>query len=439
MIARSPLGAIVQLGDMSAPRAVTYSHGNDPGVTMPEPGIDLGFPRFGQSLALYKLDNIAAAEAHTPTPMTNAVMPSIGLFPRDLPFPSYTGLVDQKAPPGFSTSCSTATEMARAIQSAWTSFGFITQPRLVFTVHGSGGQPIQQLMPGSPSYMTFLRQIARCVAVSASEGRRYVCYMVTWMQGEANRSSDLPASRTEYRKYLSMLQSRLEADIRAITGQTEPVRLVTTAIARNNLPAQVSLAAVDAALATPGQISCAVPNYAAEGLSHPLVAGYRRIDYALGREFVFGVLGMRRRMMRVTKHWLHIPTEVRCEVEVPQNANLVIDTSGALIGMTSMDAGVGFSAYDKNGHVPISNVAVISPASDTHPARGGSAGLSITFDAAPHEGSLRLYYANDSSRIGNGLGGSTNGPRGCIRCGDGVALPGLVLPTHTFLMPTELA
>ncbi len=421
-------------GGADYPR-ITFQHAID-GAVMPEAAIDVGIFIYGQSLGIGYTDAeyYAASAAYNSVAVSGAFMPSVGNLPGDQEFTAFTGLLEQKHVTGFVSTVETiASEMAKQLKAEWTAAGFTDHPRIVVAIGGDGGQRIQNLMRGSAYYKQFLDIIARCARVSADAGKRLVVYAVPYLQGEANRvaAESYFTTRAEYKSYLLQLQRCLEQDIRLITGQIEPVRMVLSMIARNNGPSEINAAQLEAALSNPDQISIFDCCYAWEhGLkgSHPLVAGYRRGGWKAGRAIAGNIFGNKHRLHRVTRHWLQSTTEFRFTTDLPIGATaLVKDSSGTLVSTTGMDAGAGWIFTDKDGAVPISASAVVGSS-----GRVGTG--SVTFGRAVHESSLIGWYAMDGSGYPVAAGDEQR-PRGLFRADDGVDVADLALPTHSFLLP----
>ncbi|MBB3977206.1 hypothetical protein GGQ64_002412 [Rhizobium azooxidifex] len=137
---------------------------------------------------------------------------------------------------------------------------------------------------------------------------------------------------------------------------------------------------------------------------------------------------------------MHDATHFRVEVELPKAAALVKDTSDALVQTTGLGAGAGFRAWDASGEVTVTGAAIAADHPASNAAYSGT--IELTFSSAPDEASLRVVYATrapDGSGPGQGgLGGSVFGPRGLFRADDGVSVPGLTAPTHSWLQPFEV-
>lgn len=436
-------GGLSPLGGSVSPGGITWLHSTTAALAQPDTSRDWMILTYGQSYSIGVNDLYADSGVvpYNTAAISGAYMPAPGPLPGATSFGSYAGLREIKTGDTVETI---ASEMAKGILGQWAAAGLTSPPRLIVGGYGHGGQPIRVLMHGGADFAALMAIVDRCVATSKADGKRLVIPAVAYQQGEANRSGADYATRAEWAAYLVRLQQCLEYEIRARTGQAEPVVLVTTAISRNNRVQEVALGAIEAALANPDRIVMAGPAYAVEhypievaagGSWHPSVSGYRRLGRYFARAITGRVFGMRHRLPRITRWWMHSTTELRFEAEGPSTA-LSVDTSGALVDMTYMDVGRGFVAADKNGAVAISAVAA---GVSGHALAGlGAATGSITFATAPDVSSLRVTYACSSSTIGGGLGGSYTGPRGCLRFDDGVAVDGLTLPDHSFVLPVEM-
>jgi hypothetical protein len=139
--------------------------------------------------------------------------------------------------------------------------------------HGQGATGINALdkaddePPGPPGvstpYANALVEAAAAVTVAARYGRTVIIPSVFWSQGEADR---LTISEADYRDILVQLAIDYDADIRAITGQAQPVKMYVSQLAapfQNADAGDVSLGQRAASL-TSSLIKIAVPNMACQ-------------------------------------------------------------------------------------------------------------------------------------------------------------------------------
>ena len=103
---------------------------------------------------------------------------------------------------------------------------------LVFFASAPGhtGYGIAQLAKGSGWYQHLLDHVVEAKARATTAGKSYACHAIGWMQGESDAQADTPT----YKASLKQLAADLDADIRAITGQTAPARLLTYQTAGSN-------------------------------------------------------------------------------------------------------------------------------------------------------------------------------------------------------------
>lgn len=151
--------------------------------------------------------------------------------------------------------------------------------RFVMTSHGRGSTTIADLSRGSEPYGVLLERV-RATRMLAGEG--YVVAAVAFVHGPADEG------RTGYREALMRLADDLDEDLRAITGQLDPVHLFvdqTSTWTRAPVPPDPNVALEQlAACVEHARIHCVAPQYdLAFGPDrlHLAAAGYR----ALGERF----------------------------------------------------------------------------------------------------------------------------------------------------------
>ena len=94
---------------------------------------------------------------------------------------------------------------------------------------GEGGYTITGLEKGGAIYPRIPAQIAAAKSIADSLGKLYALQAVTWIQGESDYNEG--TSRTAYKTKLLQMQANIEADAKAITGQTGNVPLITYQVA----------------------------------------------------------------------------------------------------------------------------------------------------------------------------------------------------------------
>ena len=135
---------------------------------------------------------------------------------------------------------------------------------------GRGGTPIADLSKGSEPYARLLRQVQ---SGKAGSGSSYSVPAITWMHGEADPFN------TNYAAQFSQLVSDLDTDVRAITGQTQPVQF-HVCLTSYAVPSAAQQAVAGS---NPNvHIACDSSNYAKADGVHLLASGSRDAGLALG-------------------------------------------------------------------------------------------------------------------------------------------------------------
>jgi hypothetical protein len=139
---------------------------------------------------------------------------------------------------------------------------------VVFSAHGVTGAPYSMLKRGTIPYRNALATVGRVKSILDWKGIRDVVRAITVTHGETD--SMYGASAAEYEADLVQWRSDYDSDLRAITGQSEPVMLFTDQM--NNYTSSVfheraaatspiPLAQLQAALDHPGEIVLVCPKY----------------------------------------------------------------------------------------------------------------------------------------------------------------------------------
>lgn len=139
---------------------------------------------------------------------------------------------------------------------------------VVFTAHGVTGFPYQMLKRGTVPYNNALATVRRVNAILGSMGFRDVVRAITVTHGESD--SIMRVSGAAYEADLVQWRNDYDTDLRAITGQREPVMLFTDqmnsytskilkAAAATTSP--IPLAQLQAALDRPDTIVMVCPKY----------------------------------------------------------------------------------------------------------------------------------------------------------------------------------
>ncbi|YP_009949058.1 tail fiber protein [Acinetobacter phage SWH-Ab-1] len=121
------------------------------------------------------------------------------------------------------TMCSGAANYASVLMG---DDGTIPDKHIIFaSTAGHGGYSIDQLEKGTEWYNFFIKHVTEAKRLNA--GQDYKVQVVCWVQGENDAVSSKQTTYDVYKAKLRQLQIDAEADIKAITGQTEPVRFIT--------------------------------------------------------------------------------------------------------------------------------------------------------------------------------------------------------------------
>lgn len=90
---------------------------------------------------------------------------------------------------------------------------------------GQGATQLALLSKGTPPYERFINDIAKaCRLAQKGECKRFFVPAVCFMQGESD-IADYP--NTDYHQLLVQFKEDINRDIKTITGQSEPVRIIT--------------------------------------------------------------------------------------------------------------------------------------------------------------------------------------------------------------------
>lgn len=121
------------------------------------------------------------------------------------------------------TMCSGAANYASTLLGA---DGILPTDHVIFaSTAGHGGYRIDELEKGTTWYNFFIKHVTEAKRLNSDKD--YKVQVVCWVQGENDAVASKQTSYAEYKAKLRKLQADAEADIQAITGQTEPVRFIT--------------------------------------------------------------------------------------------------------------------------------------------------------------------------------------------------------------------
>jgi hypothetical protein len=265
---------------------------------------------------------------------------------------------------------------------------------LLLSVHGSGAKLYAQLKKGTHPYANGMAQVVAGRDIAKQLGRPYVVSAIALVHGESDHAS----KSTHYLENLLEWQADYESDVKAITGQAEPVPLFETQISSftRMMKGTETSAIVGAQLAahvkSNGKVVLVGPKYhlqySKDGV-HLTSEGYRHMgeDYAKAyrRVVVDGKRWEPVRPLSVSRDGAIIT--VKFAVPAPP---LVLDPN-----LVSDPGHFGFEYSDASASSPtIQRVEVTAP--DT---------VVVTLSSAPTADDRHLRYAF------TGVRGSPSGPK----------------------------
>ncbi|AKU99528.1 Endo-1,4-beta-xylanase Z precursor [Labilithrix luteola] len=284
-----------------------------------------------------------------------------------------------------------------------------TSHDLLVSVHGLGGIAYSGLKKGTSAYATGMAQVTAGKALTTDAGKSYVVRAVTNVHGE----SDHVALNANYAADLAQWQADYEADVKALTGQSEPIPMFQTQMSSwtklgtpLSTTSAIPLAQLAAHVASGGKIVLVGPKYhlpyAPDGV-HLTNVGYRHMGEDYAKAY--------RRVVMEGKPWEPIrPRTITRKGAVITVTFHVPSPPLALDTTRVTDPGnYGFEYVDDSDVTPGIDEIVVSSA-DT---------VTITLFSAPTGANARLRYAYRG--IPGAPGGPKTGPRGNLRDSDSTA------------------
>lgn len=306
-------------------------------AALPDADIDQGVSVWGQSFALAALrpglgESVFSSEPRDPD---WAVMPAAGLVPGATPFDAYQDLYADE------TGLSGETVLPELLHHLLARLLAKTgeRRRFVGRIVGQGGQLYYSLMRGRTlGLANWAASLKSCVAVSRAAGRRYEEVLMVVCHGEADHNTPFWQM---YKNYLQ-LQQDATAIAQALTGQTQPVKLLFYYPNRVANSGSVRQSGPNIAIRMltenfPHLFASSIPTYGvwqAED-SHPIVLGYRQLgramaDPAFGLCYSTGWQGC-----RPIRFYRTGDDTGRIVWHVPYGGDLVADTSNTVVGYPS--------------------------------------------------------------------------------------------------------
>lgn len=416
----------------------------EPTISVPDADVDNGVALFGQSYA--KAASDGAPYSSTARNPGYALMPSVGVFPDGAPYTAYADLrsITVVAEGDEAVNETMAPEMAfKILAEMQARLGL--QRRHVFHISARGGQQYRAIARGTAIWNELLRQVEANTAISRALGRRYVQRCVVLCHGEADHAMQA----WEYKIAELQMQAHLEADIKARTGQTEPLKFISYAPTRNTISGSVRLNGPTTAMRQlmveqPHLFTMAGPAYGIRHSedAHPTMEGYRCFGHLMGVAYLYHVLGTGFRPCDVNRWYWTSATTVRVEVFVPFGGALVDDRSGDLVGYPTDPADPtyigpppsgqestgrdgGWRVRDKDGAFGVVSAAVSGNNIDITLSRAGAVGSTVLLYAARPQGATIS-------------GDNTNMARGTFRGDTAMTIPDSAETIYPWLIPVEL-
>ena len=280
---------------------------------------------------------------------------------------------------------------------------------------GHGGYRIANLKKSAPWYSTLTDHVSNAHLLNAD----HAVHAVGWVQGENDVTA--PTSYSTYRADLNQLQIDMETDIKAITGQTHPVYLLSYqcswSITTNSA---IALAQLDLCQKNP-KFALVTPTYhltyAGDNI-HLTAVGYKRLGAYFGRAYAAIVRGERPQWLNPVSATVR-GSEIRVRFDVPQ-LPLVLDTL-----TLAVTANHGFAVLDGGSSATISSI------------KTDGRDVIITLSATP-AGAVTVRYALDYLGAGLSIG---NGASGNLRDSttDTINIGGAIKPLYHVCPAFELA
>ena len=151
---------------------------------------------------------------------------------------------------------------------------------LLVSAHGVGGTAYVGLKKGTAPFTNGMAQVTAGKTLAAAAGKSYVVRAVTNVHGE----SDHVAKNAAYQANLLEWQKDYETDVRAMTGQAEPIPMFETQISSwtryNTTTSAIPMQQLGAHVAAPGKVILVGAKYHLEYVTdgvHLTASGYRHM------------------------------------------------------------------------------------------------------------------------------------------------------------------
>ena len=297
------------------------------------------------------------------------------------PYTALVPLIETTSGTAGQTPIGGATDMIKELIASEDSIVYTQHSfQLLGSAPGEGGLRISQLIKGTSPYARFVADVQNGFSLAQTAGKSFKVGAFLWTQGESDYQY-LTAKNT-YKTALTTLRTDIETDVKAVTGQTEPVVCIsyqTQAHSEYGSPGNPYIAVAQYEVARDSQnhyIAC--PLYWSGQNVHQSARNYQRLGAYYGlaykRIIVDGIQWKPVMPVQIDRQG----TIILARFNVPKGP-LVLDVS-----TLSLRTNYGFSVVDSSGSsVTISSVSLIGP--DTVKI--------VTATAAPG-GKLRYGYTN---------------------------------------------
>lgn len=280
--------------------------------------------------------------------------------------------------------------------------GIAPTSAVLFSVHGIGGQSIEDVWEGTVPFDNSIVAVTRGKQIADAEGKEFACLSASFVGGESNRQNTL----TQYSGKLLTYHGSYKTRINAITGNEDNFVIVScqmsnwTAFASTFATSDVPLAQLQTAIDDPDKFACVGPKYFLDtytdgvhltGVSEARLGAYHgRVHEAISK-------GQPWKPLYPTAA-VRTGASVVLTFNVPEGP-LVFDTA-----LVSDPGNFGFEWHDSGdgNAVTISNVTIT-----------GQDQVTITLSEIP-TGSNQQVGIGRTGIIGN-HGGPTSGPRSNLR------------------------
>lgn len=238
--------------------------------------------------------------------------------------------------------------------------------QLLSSAPGQSNTTIAGLSKGQTPYTNLINDVTYGASLAAAAGKTYNVPEVFWTQGTADYQGG--QSRAAHLALFNQLYADLNTDIKAITGQTNDIKLIfsqcTETSGTSGLPPTIGLAQYDASLAN-ANIILACPTYHLENSSvgnvHLSGYGSATLGAHYGLTFKRVIIdGLTWKPLKPNRVWRPngaASNIVLVRFDVPQ-LPLKLDTACYKTAVTNS----GFSAIDgSNANNPVTSVTLVQP------------------------------------------------------------------------------